>query len=166
MWHLMNNGCCSGTCFINPAEVKTPQMSEREKYSSFVLSFNQARACSSSIPGSKSLVIALSMLVLHCGSLYTEDMALLGKRRHLDPLLLSSTVLWWSEKDIILIHSSARCFSFITMWTQRLLQSTAACPTDVPLATERGSQSEPLMTSDPHQRPTERYVESHPGDLI
>lgn len=110
MWHLMNNGCCSGTCFIIPAEVKTPQMSEREKYSSFVLSFNQARACSSSTPGSESLVTALSMLVLHCGSLYTEDMALLGKRRHLDPLLLSSTVLWWSEKDIILIHSSAGLF--------------------------------------------------------
>lgn len=57
------------------------------------------------------------------------------------------------------------CFSVITMWTQRLLRSTAACPTDAPLATERGSQSEPPMTFDPRQRPTEQYVESHPGDV-
>lgn len=58
------------------------------------------------------------------------------------------------------------CFSIVTMWTQRLLQSRAEYPIDVPLVIERGSQSEPQMISDPHLRPTEQCVESHPGDVI
>lgn len=65
-----------GTCFMIPAEVKIPQISEREKFSSFALSLNQARACSRSTPGPDSLETAVSMLELHCGSLYREDMAL------------------------------------------------------------------------------------------
>lgn len=71
---------CPGTCFMIPAEVKTPQISLREKSSSFALMSNQARASSSSASGPDSLDTALSMLVLHSGSLYREDMDLSERR--------------------------------------------------------------------------------------
>lgn len=71
---------CVCTCFMIPAEVKTPQISVREKSSSFALSLNHARASSSSTPDPDSLVTALSMLVLHSGSLYKEDMDLSERR--------------------------------------------------------------------------------------
>lgn len=59
-----------------PAEVKTPQISVREKCSSFALLSNQVRACSSITLGPDSLDTALSMLELHSGSLYSVDMDL------------------------------------------------------------------------------------------
>lgn len=64
-----------------PTEVKTPQISVREKYSPFAFSSNQATACPRSTPGPDSLETAASMLVLHCGSLYRDDMALNRKDR-------------------------------------------------------------------------------------
>lgn len=87
-------------------------MSEREKYSSFVLSCNQARACSSSTPGSESLETAVVMLVLHCGSLYREDMALSGKRSRLTPRLfsVSSSRQWMTSFLLILLPV---CWAFL-----------------------------------------------------
>ena len=67
-----------------PAEDNTPQISDREKSSSFDLLFNQATACSSSTPGPVIVDTALSMLPLHCGSLYMVDMDLSEEDRQVN----------------------------------------------------------------------------------
>lgn len=53
--------------------------------------------------------------------------------------------------------------TIVTMLSQRLLRSTAECPTDRLFPSDRGNPADPRLPSDPHLRPTERCGEPGPG---
>lgn len=76
------------TCFMSPLEVKSPQISMRDECFSFASSPIQERVSFSPLTGSVRLTTALSMLVLHWGSLYKVDITLIegkGEREREQP---------------------------------------------------------------------------------